>query len=196
MYGARRGFTLVEMIVAVGIFAIVMTVIMTTLVSVMAASNRAGSTQVATDNLSFALDTMSRSIRYGYHYYCTDEPIESGVLPADTQDCADGGMTLIFTNTIGGTMRAGYRLAERDGVGVLEMITRDSGAWIPITSESVDIESARFFVQGSMPGVVGIGDGKQPSVRFILSARPVADKGTIAPFHLQTTMTQRAIDVR
>ena len=60
-----RGYTLIELIVAVGLFALVMTLVSgayLVMISVTQAGSRYGDWS---DNLSFALETMTRTIRTG-----------------------------------------------------------------------------------------------------------------------------------
>jgi len=57
-----RGFTLLEMIVAIGIFTIVMLMATSALVTIIGANRKVQSQQVAINNLNFALE--SKSIVY------------------------------------------------------------------------------------------------------------------------------------
>src|SRR3989338_1985894 len=83
-YGIRntaRGFTLVEMIVSVALFATVMLVSVGALLSLMGANRKAQALQSVMNNLNVALDGMVRSIRMGSNYHCG-----AGTFSA-TQDC-------------------------------------------------------------------------------------------------------------
>ena len=90
-YSARSaGFTLVEMIVAVALFAVVMLVSVGALLSLTAANRKAQALQSVINNLNVALDGMVRSIRMGSDYHC------GGGTYALPQDCAVGGTALAF----------------------------------------------------------------------------------------------------
>ena len=65
-----RGFTLVEMIVSLGIFAVVAVVALGALVRIMTANQKAQTLQSAMTNISFALESMSRELRSGITYHC------------------------------------------------------------------------------------------------------------------------------
>ncbi len=65
------GFTLVEMMVSLAIFAVVSVVAAGALIKIMDANKKAQSIQSAITNLNFALETMSRELRNGSKYYCT-----------------------------------------------------------------------------------------------------------------------------
>jgi prepilin-type N-terminal cleavage/methylation domain-containing protein len=66
----KRGFTLLEMIVSLGIFSLVAVVAVGSLVRITGLNRRAQSLQSAMDNVSFALESMTRNMRYGNSYHC------------------------------------------------------------------------------------------------------------------------------
>jgi prepilin-type N-terminal cleavage/methylation domain-containing protein len=68
----KNGFTLVEMIVALGIFSIVAVVALGALVKIISANHKAQTLQASITNLNFALDAMSREMRVGNVYHCDD----------------------------------------------------------------------------------------------------------------------------
>lgn len=66
----NQGFSLIEMIVSLGIFAIVVTTAVGSLIVVMSNNQKLQAEQSAMTNLAFALDSMTREIRMGYAYVC------------------------------------------------------------------------------------------------------------------------------
>ncbi len=64
------GFTLVEVIVAVGLFTIISTISVAALLSAIDANRKARQVQAVTDNLSLMLEDMARSIRTGENIDC------------------------------------------------------------------------------------------------------------------------------
>src|SRR3989338_10973675 len=64
------GFTLVEMIVAVGFFTVIMLVVISGLASVSGANEKARTMRVVIDNLNFAVENMARTLRVGSDYHC------------------------------------------------------------------------------------------------------------------------------
>src|SRR4051812_11444285 len=107
MYGGRlldmklfthknpRGFTLIEMLVSITLFSVVMVMALGALLSLSVADRRAEALKSSIDNLTFALDSMSRAIRTGNTYHCGS----SGTLSV-AQDCTTGNnyITLITAN--------------------------------------------------------------------------------------------------
>jgi len=85
------GFTLVEMIVSLGIFSIVATVSLGALVKIVSANKKAQTLQSSITNLNFALDAMSRELRTGRSFRC--EPGSSYGYKGDAMtgtDCPGG----------------------------------------------------------------------------------------------------------
>lgn len=62
------GYTLIELIVAVGLFALIMTLVSGAYIMMIGLTERAQNTATGIDNLSFALETMTRTIRTGTEY--------------------------------------------------------------------------------------------------------------------------------
>lgn len=178
-----RGFTLVEMLVAVSIFAIVMVVSVGTLIVLVTSSGVTQRIQSLTTNLSFAMDMMTRDIRTGYDYYCTSSI--GSTLNSGTNDCAGGESGIIFTNAETDE-RTAYRFNSSDGSLELRV---ESGSWIRLTSSEVIIEDATFYVTGSTRG-----NSVQPQARVIVRGTPTNSALQISTFYLQSTLTQRIID--
>src|SRR3989344_5257439 len=65
---AQRGFTLVEMIVAIALFSVVMIVCVGALLALVNANRKAQALQSVMNNLNIALDGMVRSVRMGNSY--------------------------------------------------------------------------------------------------------------------------------
>lgn len=73
----QRGFSLIEIIVSLGVFSVVITIAVGALLMLVAANAQLQSEQVVMTNLSFALDSMTREIRTGTDYYCISAPNEN-----------------------------------------------------------------------------------------------------------------------
>jgi len=104
----QSGFSLIEMIVSLGVFSVVITIAVGALLTMIASNNQLQAEQSVMTNLSFALDSMTREIRTGSHYYCVAyENANTGAngekifqdnhnisgssnLGNKTQDCASG----------------------------------------------------------------------------------------------------------
>jgi prepilin-type N-terminal cleavage/methylation domain-containing protein len=84
-----KGFTLVEIMVAISIFAIVAVVAVGALLKIVDANKKAQSLETSVNNLNFIFDSMTREMRVGTNYYCTAS-YASFSLPLEQQGCENG----------------------------------------------------------------------------------------------------------
>src|SRR3989344_9208579 len=94
----KGGFTLIEMIVSIALFAVVMTVAVGALLSLTGANEKAQAPQSVMNNLNISLDSMVRNIRMGRDYRCVG-PTASLTDPPGTKtaDCLSGEEEIRFT---------------------------------------------------------------------------------------------------
>ena len=90
----KRGYTLIELIVAVGLFALVMLLASGAYIMMINLNRQAQAMATGMNNLSFALESMTRDVRTGTAYSCG--------LSLGLGDCTNGGGSLSFKNE-GGT---------------------------------------------------------------------------------------------
>ncbi len=177
-----KGFTLVELMVSLSIFVLAMVLVVGAVLSVLDINNRAQSQKTAMDNLNFALESMSRTIRFGTNYHC-------GIFPPLTapNDCASGSYSLSLSTTTTSASLVTYGLLNGS---LTESI--NGGTAYAITSPEVTIQSLVFRVFGSAPG-----DTFQPEVIITVSGiSGSANKPkTQSSFRLETTVSQRRLDI-
>ncbi|MFA6408062.1 MAG: prepilin-type N-terminal cleavage/methylation domain-containing protein [Candidatus Paceibacterota bacterium] len=169
------GYTLVELMVAVGLFAIVMLLASGAYLVMIGLNRQAQGIATGINNLSFALETMTRSIRTGSGYTC----------PGGSDSCSTD--TFSFTNS-GGTVIK-YSLS---GSSVLE--TSGGSVQNTLTDSSVKITSLMFYVVGANPASAG--NLQQARVTMIVSGE-VSSSANKAPqtFVVQTGATMRLPDI-
>ncbi len=187
----QRGFTLVEMIVAVGLFAVVMLISVSTLLALVNANRKAQALQSVINNLNVAVDGMVRSVRMGSLYHCG-----SGGTYNTPTDCALGDTFLAFQPFHAGATAVDpwlYWFAE-DENGIGRLFKSESGSisgGVPITSPDVLIESVNFYVIGSTRG-----DSVQPKALIVIKGTAGGTKvGVRTTFHVQATAVQRVLDL-
>lgn len=190
------GFTLVEMLVAVGIFSIVILVGVGALLSLVAANKRAEAINSVMNNLNFAVESMSRSVRVGTTYHCETSPIPPGnpAVLSTPQDCAGGGgLLLAFEKSGGNRSDTSDQVAFRLNGTQLERSTNAGASWIAITAPEVQIDQFQFYVIGSQSA--SSGNTLQP--RVLITIHGSADIPNSAPttFALQAAVTQRLLDL-
>ena len=165
---AKRGYTLVELIVAVGIFAIVMMLASGAYLVMIGVNRQVQGIATGINNLSFALETMTRTIRTGTGYGC----------PSPGTDCSGGGTIFSVTNSSGNTVS--YALSG----GV---ITQNG---VALTDPSVTVTSLVFYATGTAPG-----DASQPRVTIVISGTVSSGHGGTMPFNVETGATMRGTDI-
>lgn len=184
----ERGFSLIEMIVSVALFATVMLVSTTTLLSLVGANRKSQALQSVMNNLNIALEGMVRSIRMGTEYHCGGAPY------SNPQDC-QGGDTFAFQSFEG--ERWIYWFAEdANGIGrIYKSETGDMSGGFAITAPSVSIEELGFYVVGTARGVADAAN-VQPKVVIVLKgAADTNNARTVSSFAIQATAVQRVLDL-
>ena len=204
-----HGFTLVEMLVAVSLFTVVMTVSVSALLALVDANRKAQAIQSVMNNLNIALDGMVRQIRMGNNYHCGSAS-QSGSFSAlaSREDCAIAG-TLVAFEAFGGDPTDSsdqwaywiedgrlYRRATQGG---------GSSTVLPLTAPEVRIDSFSVYVTGAEATLRSIpGDALQPKVVLIIkgTAGGVSSFGVISgrerietDFTVQATASQRILDI-
>ena len=154
---SSRGFTLLEMLISLGIFMVVAVIAVGSLVRITGLNKQAQTMQSSMNSLSFVLESMSREMRMGYNLHCETNinagfAYESGALNPKT--CPMGTGSLIAfdsanTDSSGNTLVYAY---EFDGT-TLEKAEQSSPSsaltFYPILDVSkMSLTSARFGVLG------------------------------------------------
>lgn len=185
----NRGFSLIELIVAVALFSIVMLVSVAALLALVDANRKAQALQSVMNNLNVALDGMVRSIRMGTDYHCGGPPYGAA------SPCA-GGKTFAFESFDGDPATDSDQWVysfEQDENGVGRIYKSESGGtgWLPITAPEVSIDDMKFYVVGT-----DTADNVQPKVVISIKGTAGADKvKTKSSFSIQATSVQRILDL-
>ena len=195
MYRAQSGFSLVEILVSLSLFTVVAVVSVGSLLVLIEANGKAQTLKSGMDNLSFALDNMTRNIRTGYTYHCRQGSMTS--LPSTAANCTsttNPGESFAFTDGETGD-RVGYRLGTDvvSGHGVVERCINSCSSnddWVALTSTEVDVQSLAFTVKGTSDT-----DETQPTVMIWIDGLTGDFAETQSDFSIQTTVTQRLLDV-
>ncbi len=181
------GFTLVELIVSVSLFATIMVISMGTIVTVFDANKKSQTMRTVMDNLNLTVETISRTIRFGSNYHCdiTKGPPSYPALTSPL-DCASGASSMQVRGSDGRVYiyrQIGNRIAR----------SINGSANYFLTSSDVTITSLKFRVFGSPSYSTG-GDIFQPQVIITVSGYAGTKANSKSTFSLQTTVSQRIID--
>ena len=162
----KRGFTIIEVLVATGLFSIILLVVVGIYITTISAQRRTFGTQNVLDSSRFALETMARAIR------------QSSVTSA-------GGSTL----ELSGHPDKGNITYTLNGEAIEESVNGASAN--PITSDDVVVETLIFDPQGT-----GTNDGEQPRITIFMEVRSKnvkAEEEHLIP--IQTTVTPRGLQL-
>jgi len=131
------------------------------------------------DNLSFALETMTRTIRTGANY-------NNGV------DCLSGCTS--FSVTDSNSNEVTYSVNSDNSI--IQTIVSSGGVTvqnnIPLTDPSVTVSSLIFYVSGTNKPP---SDYQQPHVTIIVSGTVSYGPNKIQPFAVETGATMRGVDL-
>jgi len=201
-----RGFTLVEMLVSLGLFTSVVVIAVGAIFSAQTINTKLEQNQIILDGVNLALEMIARDVRYGSVFYC------ASVLPSslyvDRQDCpqisTSGGSVIIFKPVVKLPGSTNYNL-DRVAYFVLNgVIYRNeykegnvnNKITYQITPPDVNIKSLNFFITGAGSFQGGSPDFNQPLITIIVSGVTIPRKETIVPtnFDLQTSISSRRFD--
>jgi prepilin-type N-terminal cleavage/methylation domain-containing protein len=201
------GFTLVEVMISIGLFTVVMVIGIGAILGVSSTHRKTQAMRTVVDNLSFLVEDMSRSMRLGGYFVCVPDPVNDFTLSvwSGVQNTSDGtdckGISFEpywsyipsdYTNQVI------YMMDEVDGVGTIfkkeaENTSLSLNEMKPVTPAeiNIDVEHSGFTVIGSDPNDA---PKLQPKVIIVLKGK-VKVGNTENDFNLQTTVSARLLDV-
>lgn len=186
------GFLLVELIVALFLFSLVMTISVGSIIQLLDANRKTQSLKSVMNNLNLALDSMTKAIAVGRDYDC-------GVIADGVTDCeipGDNQINFESNEDLSGdgildTITYSFRV-DAEGKGYLAR-AMDGGTPIRMTAPEIDITNLTFVVTGTAP--FDSGDRQQPKVWISIQGMTREDpRGTGSTFRVQTAISQRIPD--
>ena len=179
----RKGFTLIELMVAMSIFIVVMTISMGSILGVFDANRKSRSLKTVLNNLNLAVESMSKEMRFGKNYHCEEFPTASPPFTTP-QNCAPGGKLMSFLSS--DNLQIVYKL---NGTTIEKSINGGS-TYIAVTAPEITIDDLTFYTLGALTS-----DTLQPKVIIkIKSHAGTTDIGR-SDFTLQTLVSQRVLDI-
>lgn len=177
------GFTLIEMVVSLGVFSIALLISISAILSVSAAQKKAVALQNAEDNFRFSFEAISKEIRTGRDFFCDNVVPPPGYTP---KNCTGGNRLLTFQNARGQTVSYEYK---NDSGRLQKTVDRLNTTFL--TSPLVHITDFKFYVVGTdaVPA-----DLSQPRVTMLLNGTAGVSAAEQVILRLQTTVSQRRLD--
>lgn len=176
----NSGFTLIELMTAVSIFLVIMTISMGSILGVFDSERKSSSLRAVMGNLNFAIESMSKEARFGRNYHCGS----SGTITSP-QDCGSGSNFLSFLSSEGDQISYQHDTTNQR---VEKMV--NGSTWIDVTPPEVVIEDLDFYVIGTT-----VGDDVQPRILVRIDGYAGGTGEARSDFVLQTLITQRALDI-
>ncbi len=180
------GFTLVELLVSLAILSIILTIGIGLVLTSNASVKQSRSKRKVMDNMTFALESMSRAITYGNHFGCYSSASTSN---CDIYNAPPGSPSLYFKGSyLGNIVDISYekKIDFNTGYGYIAR-TINGGDSVSLTDPKIDIKDLTFFVSHTD---VWAFDHQQPRVTVVIRGFSYA-KDTPEEFFIQTTLSQR-----
>ncbi|MBI2673940.1 MAG: type II secretion system protein [Candidatus Zambryskibacteria bacterium] len=172
----KKGFTLIELMVAVSIFIIVMTISMGSIIGVFDANRKSKSLKTVLNNLNLTVESMAKEMRFGKNYHCG-----SGTITVP-QNCPGGDNLMGFLSS--DNLQIIYRLT---GTTIEKSV--NGGTYVAVTAPEIVIDNLTFYTLGA-----GTSNTLQPKVIIKIQSHAGAKTGR-SDFTLQTLVSQRALDI-
>jgi len=185
----KYGFTLIEMLVAVGLFTVVIVITLTAILSIIDFQRKVTAFQNIQNNLNFALEVISKDLKTGDKYYCGlnsfDMPT-GGANDIIPRSCLSGGQIITFRNS--NSDKITYRFLS----GRIERIVNDGQVFI-LTSININLNEnvSKFYVVNAEDELKM---DYQPRITITIGAKSGVKDKTTETFNLQTTISQLVLN--
>lgn len=179
------GFTLIELMVSISIFAVVMVMSMGAVFAIVDANRKSRSLKSAMNNLNLAIETISRNVKFGTNWKCDGA----------SSDCANGS-SITFNDrfTLNGVLQiVSYRFITVGGIGQIERNIsggpNDTGGnYELLTSPEINITDFKLSTSG-----IG-SDDKQPFMILKINGVVGTKVSSQTSFDLQSAVSQRELE--
>lgn len=184
----EQGFTLVELLVAIAVFVSVMTLSLGAIVNILDAGSKSRAIKSVMTNLNFTVEAISRDIKFGSNYHCGT----SSSFPPVPRNCsgiasAESSISFVTSNN----ENTIYRLQGTQ----IQKSSNGGTTFIGVTAPDVIVEDLKFYVFNSFPQSGASPDDAQPRVIVVIRGYAGDKPSTQSSFVLQTTLSQRGLDL-
>ena len=186
----NKGFTLIEIMVSVAIFAIIMTTGIGALVSITNSYRVSQQNKQVNDALNFSLESMTRELRLGHNYYVPSGSNQVNAIEVGSLDNVNDSIGFIASDGRGYFI---FRYNEEN----LSLERKTIGGSVgdntaQLTNpDLVEITNVRFIVIGTESFAEG--DVRQPLVWIQIQAKPTGESDDSIST-MQSLVSQRLLD--
>ncbi len=185
----QKGYTIIETMIAVSVFLVIIVSGMGALLNGYLLHQKSRDMRSIMDSLSFVMEDISRNLRTGFDYHCVDGTLDGLLTGTNTHSCSSGsGVSFNATENARWLYYVG---TNSNGLyGIYKSV--DGGTAVQLTPDEVNLElpATTFVITGAEPPP----DVAQPFVSIKLVGK-ITYKEVITPFSLQTSISQRKIDI-
>ena len=200
-FKTKFGFTIIETMIAISLFLVVVMIGINSLLNASVIHQKSQDLRSIVDNLNFIMEDMSKNIRTGYNYHCfvSGDTIPSTTSPimSTPKSCASG-WAISFESSTGLTGNDDDQWVYYISGGKIFKSTQGpyvASAFVQLTPDEVVLESsptiAGFSVLGAEPPPA---NSQQPFVIIRLVGK-ITYKNIVSPFSIQTSASQRLVDI-
>jgi len=197
----KEGFTLIEMLVAMAIFSIVMGIITGIFITGIRQQKMALDSQIVLDQTSYALEYMSRALRFASKEKsggaCLSQDGLNFEIPLGYQigGNEDLGTGLRFINHLQDDDCQEFFLDNNQIKYTREIgKTPPEGKTLLLTSNKLEVASLKFDLAGKWEGDDDNPDDLQPKITIFLEIKSAGASGQSQK--IQTSISQRNLDVQ
>lgn len=208
----RKAFTLVEILVVIGLFSSISTLSLGALFNAQAINTRLQETQSILDNINLSVLSVSREVRFGTEFACVDTSI---YMPTITDYLRYPNIMLdhialphncAYTDNKSGNLLA-FKKSDAESSSDRTIFYVENGVLYKkdfpaignatlyqMTSNDVEIRTLTFYVEGAEPSTSL--DYKQPLVTMLLSGvtKPTSITNAPVEFNLEIILSSRQPD--
>ena len=182
----RAGFTLLEMVISLGIFSVLVVLAIGVVISVSRAQTNAAADQAILDNVRFGLELITKELRTGVNYNVSSSPVCGGAPGTEIHFSATSGSRVYYLQ--GTTIMR----ATADAANPNQCYGQPLNIFVPFTAPEITTEKLGFRVRGANPGP----DDGQPTITVSIQVSMINSKtNQKTGLNLQTTVVQRQRDL-
>lgn len=199
--GQLQAFTLVELIVSVGLFSLIATTAVGALLVLTSGEQKTHNVQTSQDNIRFAIESMAREIRAGIEYtiptpplgFDHPQPIPVGCATSTPYSCSDAQFRFQNADRNYVVYRIGIGTDCRGSNSNARCILKKVEIGVPpfseepITAPEVSIDKLRFYLQGNNAET----PKRQQRVTIVIKAQTPGSGSLVSQLNVQTTVSGR-----